>query len=441
MPRTQLRARDFDPAFDRLTEVTGFGSNPGALRMFEYVPADPQPALVVVLHGCTQTAASYDFGAGWSTLADRHGFVLLLPEQQRANNANNCFNWFCAGDIERGRGEAMSIRCMVEKMIVDHGIDRRRVFITGLSAGGEHLGIGGEHDGGHRAAGAIIAGLPYGTATNVNEAFESMGQVRARSAREWGDLVRAASPHKGPWPRVSVWHGGADPVVKPENADEIIKQWTDVHGLDLAPTSTERVDGYPRQVWRNPAGQSVIESYTIPAMAHGTPLATGSSESTSKNNSYGQGDGTLILVAYRHGLRASEACDLRWEQIDWNSATLHVRRVKSGKPSTHPIRGDELRSLRKLQREAPKSPFVFVSERGGPFTTDSFNWMVKRAGQKADLPFQVHAHMLRHATGYKLAGDGHNTRSIQDYLGHKNIQHTVLYTELSPTRFKDFWRD
>ena len=105
-----------------------------------------------------------------------------------------------------------------------------------------------------------------------------MGQVRARSAREWGDLVRAASPHKGPWPRVSVWHGGADPVVKPANADEIIKQWTDVHGLDLAPTSTERVDGYPRQVWRNPAGKSVIESYTIPTMAHGTPLATGPSD-------------------------------------------------------------------------------------------------------------------------------------------------------------------
>ena len=260
MPRTQSLARDFDPAFDHLTEVTGFGSNPGALRMFEYVPADPQPALVVVLHGCTQTAASYDFGAGWSTLADRHGFVLLLPEQQRANNAKNCFNWFRAGDIERGRGEAMSIRNMVEKMIVDHGIDRRRVFVTGLSAGGAMTSVMLATYPDAFAAGAIIAGLPYGTATNVNEAFGSMGQVRARSAREWGDLVRAASPHKGPWPRVSVWHGGADPVVKPENADEIIKQWTDVHGLDLAPTSTERVDGYPRQVWRNPAGKSVIES-------------------------------------------------------------------------------------------------------------------------------------------------------------------------------------
>jgi integrase len=160
-----------------------------------------------------------------------------------------------------------------------------------------------------------------------------------------------------------------------------------------------------------------------------------------KDNRYGHRDATMILVAYRHGLRTSEVCDLRWEQVDFNSATLHVRRVKNGKPSTHPVRGDELRALRKLQREAPKSPFLFVSERGGPFTTDSFNWMVKRAGLKAGLLFQVHAHMLRHAAGFKLAGDGHDTRSIQDYLGHKNIQHTVRYTELSPTRFKDFWRD
>jgi integrase len=160
-----------------------------------------------------------------------------------------------------------------------------------------------------------------------------------------------------------------------------------------------------------------------------------------KGNRHGHRDATMVLVAYRHGLRASEICELRWDQIDFASATLHVHRVKNGKPSTHPIRGDELRALRKLQREAPKSPFVFMTERGGPFTTDSFNWLVKRAGQKARFPFQAHAHMLRHATGYRLAGDGHDTRAIQDYLGHKNIQHTVRYTELSPTRFKDFWRD
>src|SRR4029077_18562425 len=128
-----------------------------------------------------------------------------------------------------------------------------------------------------------------------------------------------------------------------------------------------------------------------------------------KGKRHGHRDATMVLVAYRHGLRASEVCDLQWEQVEFNSATLHVRRVKNGKPSTHPVRGDELRALRKLKREAPKSPFMFVSERGGPFTTDSFNWMVKRAAQNAGFPFQVHAHMLRHAAGYKLAGDGHDT--------------------------------
>jgi integrase len=159
-----------------------------------------------------------------------------------------------------------------------------------------------------------------------------------------------------------------------------------------------------------------------------------------KDNRHGHRDATMILVAYRHGLRAAEVVDLRWENVDLATATLHVMRVKSGKPATHPIGGDELRALRKLQREAPQSPFVFVSERGGPFTTDGFNWLVKRAGQRAGLPFQCHAHMLRHACGYALANAGHDTRSLQDYLGHRNIQHTVRYTELSPTRFKDFWR-
>ena len=174
---------------------------------------------------------------------------------------------------------------------------------------------------------------------------------------------------------------------------------------------------------------------------HLTETEVGKLIEAAKSNRHGHRDATMVLVAYRHGLRASEICDLRWDEIDFASATLHVHRVKNGKPSTHPVRGDELRALRKLEREAPKSPFVFITERGGPFTTDSFNWLVKRAGQKARFPFQVHAHMLRHATGYRLAGDGHDTRAIQDYLGHKNIQHTVRYTELSPTRFKTFWQD
>jgi integrase len=161
-----------------------------------------------------------------------------------------------------------------------------------------------------------------------------------------------------------------------------------------------------------------------------------------KHNRYGHRDATMILVAYRHGLRASELVDLRWDQVDFRTATLHVRRVKQGAPSVHPIIGDELRALRRLQREqAPKSPFVFTSERGAPFATAGFARMVERAGIEARLGFKVHPHMLRHACGYALANRGHDTRALQAYLGHKNIQHTVRYTELSPTRFKNFWRE
>ena len=160
-----------------------------------------------------------------------------------------------------------------------------------------------------------------------------------------------------------------------------------------------------------------------------------------KDNRWGHRDATMILVAYRHGLRAAELVDLRWDQIEFRTANLHVRRVKQGTPSTHPILGDELRALRRLQREQkPKSPFVFTSERGAPFSPAGFARMIERAGIEAKLAFKAHPHMLRHACGYKLANDGHDTRALQAYLGHKNIQHTVRYTELAPTRFKDFWR-
>jgi len=160
-----------------------------------------------------------------------------------------------------------------------------------------------------------------------------------------------------------------------------------------------------------------------------------------RKNRWGHRDTAMVLVAYRHGLRASELVDLRWEQIDFRTAILHVRRVKQGTPSTHPILGDELRALRTLQREQePKSPFVFTSERGAPFSTAGFARLVERAGKEAKLNFKAHPHMLRHACGFALANRGHDTRALQAYLGHRNIQHTVRYTELSPTRFKDFWR-
>jgi poly(hydroxyalkanoate) depolymerase family esterase len=257
-----------------LAEVAGFGTNPGDLRMFSYLPDDlePRAALVVVLHGCGQTAAGYDLGAGWSTLAKRYGFALLMPEQQPSNNAHGCFNWFNPEDTTRDHGEACSIRQMIARMVTDHAIDANSIFVTGLSAGGAMTSVMLATYPEIFAGGAVIAGLPFGVATNVREALSGMLQSKSRSAGELGDLVRHASSHKGPWPKLSVWHGSADRTVNPANADEIVKQWLDVHHLPVAPMSETIVDGYPRQVWWNADGETAIESYTITNMAHGTPL-------------------------------------------------------------------------------------------------------------------------------------------------------------------------
>jgi poly(hydroxyalkanoate) depolymerase family esterase len=257
-----------------LAEVTGFGTNPGDLRMFSFVPDElqHQPALVVVLHGCGQTAAGYDLGAGWSTMAERYGFALLMPEQKSSNNANTCFNWFNPEDIARDSGEACSIRQMIAWMVTDTGIDPRRIFVTGLSAGGAMTSVMLATYPELFAGGAVIAGLPFGVATNVREALNGMFQSPSHPAGELGELVRKASSHKGPWPKISVWHGSADRTVNPANANEIIKQWLDVHDLPLAPMSEGTVDGYPHQVWWNADGETIVESYTITNMAHGTPL-------------------------------------------------------------------------------------------------------------------------------------------------------------------------
>lgn len=159
-----------------------------------------------------------------------------------------------------------------------------------------------------------------------------------------------------------------------------------------------------------------------------------------KENRRSHRDRTMILIAYRHGLRVSELVNLQWSDLDFSKGTLAVKRAKNGSDSTHPIQGDEVRALRRLEREQAKSNHVFLSERGAPFHTAGFARMIERLGRAADLPFKTHPHMLRHACGYTLANKGVDTRSLQAYLGHKNIQHTVRYTELSPDRFKNFWR-
>jgi poly(hydroxyalkanoate) depolymerase family esterase len=269
-----------DNGAGRLTALDGFGSNPGALRGWLHVPdrLAASPALVVVLHGCTQTAAGYDNGSGWSRLADDHGFVLLYPEQQRGNNPNACFNWFNPEDTARDGGEALSIRQMIAAVVARHGIDPARVFVTGLSAGGAMTSAMLATYPEVFAGGAIIAGLPYGSASGVVQALDRMRGHGAVDAAALGDVVRRASPHRGPWPTVSIWHGGSDATVHFSNRDAIVAQWRDVHHVAAVPAQVDTVDGIPRRRWQDGDGRVVIEEFSIAGMGHGTPLATGTAD-------------------------------------------------------------------------------------------------------------------------------------------------------------------
>jgi poly(hydroxyalkanoate) depolymerase family esterase len=257
-----------------LSEVTAFGSNPGRLRMLKFVPArlGRSPALAVVLHGCGQTGHDINHGAGWSALATASGFALLVPEQRTSNNAQRGFNWFQPGDTGRGSGEALSILQMVQRMIEDHGVDPRRVYIAGLSAGGAMTSalLAAYPD--VFAGGAIIAGLPSGAASSVWSAFDAMNGGQNKSSSDLGGQVREASQHQGPWPKLSIWHGSADNTVAPSNADAILRQWCNVHELGEGAAIKSRVAGQTRHLWRDSSGKALIETFIIPGMAHGAPV-------------------------------------------------------------------------------------------------------------------------------------------------------------------------
>jgi poly(hydroxyalkanoate) depolymerase family esterase len=264
-------------AAPRLIALDGVKYNPGNLAARCYVPNNLAQAapLVVVLHGCRQSAEDYDRGSGWSRLADRYGFALLFPEQKEANNALLCFNWFQAGDSQRGMGEPASIRAMIEAMRAAWTIDTHRIFVTGLSAGGAMASVMLATYPEIFEAGAIIAGIPYGCATGVREAFECMGGRANAQGEELAAKVRRASPHKGPWPRVSVWQGSDDLTVLPSNADALVLQWLELHGLPAKPSRRGRVEGYPHRIWVGCDGAIAVERYDITGMAHGTPLMPG----------------------------------------------------------------------------------------------------------------------------------------------------------------------
>ena len=272
----------------RLAPLDDFAPNPGGLAGWSYLPVAlaERPALVVVLHGCTQNAAGYDRGSGWSDWADRHGFALLFPEQQRQNNPNLCFNWFAPEDSRRGGGEALSIRSMVAAMVARHGIDPARIFVTGLSAGGAMASVLLATYPDVFAGGGIIAGLPFGSATSMPQAFERMRGQGGPDAAGLTALVRDASPHQGPWPIVSVWHGTGDATVAPSNAGAIVAQWRTLHGLSEAPTRSDRVDGYPHHLWADGEGRVLLEEYQVTGMGHGTPLDTAGAEGCGSSGAY-----------------------------------------------------------------------------------------------------------------------------------------------------------
>jgi poly(hydroxyalkanoate) depolymerase family esterase len=367
-----------------LVEVRDFGPNPGALRMFAFVPETMQQrALVVVLHGCGQSAAGYDHGAGWSALARQYGFALLVPEQQLMNNANGCYNWFNPEDVTRDHGEVASIRQMIARMVEDHGIDQRRIFVTGLSAGGAMTSAMLATYPEVFSAGAIIAGLPFGAANNVRDALTIMRATPVRTPNRLGEFVRNASHHKGEWPRLSVWHGSVDGVVAPANAREIVKQWLDVHHLPQAPMSEGVVDGYPRRVWWNADGETIVESYTVTNMAHGTPLGVAENEQrygTTGPFMLEAGISSSYHIAKFFGLTervAAKASDIKASDIKAEPKKVEPRpEKKAAKPAQKPA----AKTVKVNARSTPIIPPVPM-----PDFTEAFDPLVMmqtRAEQK-----------------------------------------------------------
>lgn len=297
-----LAAGCSEPPDSRFEEVHEFGSNPGELRMLKYVPRSRESGrspdgagssggpiglpggeeephrrvpLVVALHGCMQDAAAYGEDSGWARLADRWGFLLLLPEQRRSNNLTRCFSWFSPEDHRRDVGEALSIRQMIDRMLRDHSVDPQRIYATGISAGAAMtlalMSVYPEVFSG----GAPLAGVPFGCADGLISGLRCMGGPPDKSAADWGEAVRSVTSHRGPWPRISVWQGDADSAVDPANATAIAGQWANVHGIDVSPERKQDPKGFLHSLYRDANGRALVEIYRIDEMGHGAPVDPG----------------------------------------------------------------------------------------------------------------------------------------------------------------------
>jgi poly(hydroxyalkanoate) depolymerase family esterase len=284
-----------------LTQVTSFGSNPGNLNMYVYRPTTATGAPVVVaLHGCTQTASNYYSNSGWTKYADLWGFTVIFAEQKSANAANACFNWFTAGDVERGNGEALSIKQMVDYAQNNYGADRSRTFVTGLSAGGAMAAVMLATYPDVFEAGSIVAGIPYGCAPATSP-YICMYTTVSKTPAQWGSLVRNAySGYSGPYPRVAIWHGTSDSVVVPANANASRDQWTNVWGISQTPTSTSTLPASTSVENYDKNGQTVVRVYRVSGMGHGTPVDPGSA--TDQCGAAGSYFLDTICSAYRDAL-------------------------------------------------------------------------------------------------------------------------------------------
>jgi poly(hydroxyalkanoate) depolymerase family esterase len=297
-----------------LVEVTGFGANPGALKMFEHVPASlpvgGSPPLLVVLHGCTQRAADIA-QAGWNELADANGFVVLYPEQQTSNSSVRCFSWAPAmgspDDVIRGKGENASIRQMVEKTATTHGTDPKRTYVVGFSAGAAMAAVMAATWPDVFAGAATFAGLPYDCAKTFTEVSSCMNPGKDRTAEDWGARVQNAfASYDGPWPRMMIWQGTSDGTVAPKNQTQLARQWSNVHGLPEAPSGTDTVDGHDHAVWKNSAGNVVVETYAIRGMGHGVPVTPGTGCGRTGQYAFDKGICASRRVAAAFGLLTTD---------------------------------------------------------------------------------------------------------------------------------------